>query len=44
MKIIKKGNIYKKVSWFKEHEDEILFVGCIIVGFFCFVVAMFIRG
>ena len=44
MKIIKKGNIYRKTSWFKENEYEIYFIGCVIVGFLCFVIAMFIRG
>lgn len=44
MKIIKKGNVYRKASWFKENEKEIYILGCIIVGFLCFVVAMFIRG
>ena len=44
MKIIKKGNVYKKAGWFKENEEEILTVACIVVGFFCFVVAMLIRG
>ena len=44
MKIIKKGNVYKKASWFKENEEEIYIVGCVIVGFLCFVVAVLIRG
>lgn len=44
MKIIKKGNVYKKAGWFKENEKEIYTLGCIIVGFLCFVVAMLIRG
>ncbi len=44
MKIIKKGNVYKKASWFKENEEEIFIVACVVVGFFCFVVAMLIRG
>ena len=44
MKIIQKGNVYKKVGWFKENEKEIYILGCIVVGFLCFVLAMFIRG
>lgn len=44
MKLIKKGNVYKRQSWLKEHEYEILITLCIIVGFFCFVLAMIIRG
>lgn len=44
MKIIKKGNVYRKAGWFKENEYEIYVIGCVIIGFLCFVVAMFIRG
>lgn len=45
MKIIGKGkNVYKRASWFQENEKEILILACIIIGFFCFVVAMLIRG
>lgn len=44
MKIIKKGNVYRKASWFKENEKEIYTLGCIVVGFLCFVVVMLIRG
>lgn len=44
MKIIKKGNIYRKAGWFKENEKELYILGCIILGFFCFVLAMLIRG
>ena len=44
MKIVKKGNVYKKASWFKENEKELYTLGCIIAGFLCFVVAMLIRG
>lgn len=44
MKIIKKGNIYRKANWFDENEYELYVIGCAIVGFFCFVLAVFIRG
>ena len=44
MKVIKKRNVYKRANWFKEHEKEIYTFGCVIVSFFCFVEAMFIRG
>ena len=44
MKIIKKGNVYKKAGWFKEYEYEILIVACTVVGFWCFILAMLIRG
>lgn len=44
MKIIKKGNVYRRAGWWKENEEEIYTLGCVIVGFFCFVLAMFIRG
>lgn len=44
MKIIKKGNVYRKATWFDENEFEIYAVGCAIIGFLCFVVAQLIRG
>lgn len=34
MKIIRKGNIYKRAGWFKEHEEEIYIAGCVVL-FFC---------
>ena len=40
----KKGNVYKKAGWFKEHEYDIYLVGCMIVGFFCLVLFCLIRG
>lgn len=44
IKLVKKGNIYKRESWFKQNEKEIYIVLCTIVGFWCFVLAMLIRG
>jgi hypothetical protein len=44
MKIIKKGDIYKKAGWFKENEERIYIVACAIVAFLCFVLAVLIRG
>lgn len=44
MKIIKKGNTYRKASWFKEHEEEVYILGCIILGILCIILPMFIRG
>lgn len=44
MKIIQKGNVYRKVDWFKENEKELYTLGCIIVGFLCFILAVLIRG
>lgn len=34
MKIIQKGNTYKKAGWLKEHENEIYIAGCVVL-FFC---------
>ena len=42
MKIIKKGNVYKKANWFKENEFGIYVFGCIVVGFLCVVLAILI--
>ena len=44
MKLIKKGNVYRKPSWFKRNEKDIYTLGCIIVGFLCFILAILIRG
>lgn len=45
MKIVKAGkNLYKRMSWFKENEKDIYTLGCIIVGFLCFILAILIRG
>lgn len=44
MKIVRKGNTYRKASWLKEHEKDIWIIGCVIVGFAVFVMAMLIRG
>lgn len=44
MKIIKKGNVYRKATWLDENEFEIYAVGCAIIGFLCFVVVQLIRG
>lgn len=42
MKIIQKGNIYKKASWFKEHEEEIYIAGCVVLFFCAFAFAILI--
>lgn len=44
MKIEKKGNIYKKQSWLKEHKEELWFTATVITGFAVFVVGMILRG
>ena len=44
MKIVRKGNTYKKAGWLKEHEKDIWMVLCALVGFAVFVLAMLIRG
>ena len=44
MKIIKKGNVYKKANWFKQNECDLYLFGSVVIGFFCFVFAVLIRG
>ena len=44
MKVIKKGNIYRKANFFERNKFEIYLLGSVIVGFFCFVLAVLIRG
>ena len=44
MKIVRKGNTYKKAGWLKEHEKDIRIVLSTIVGFAVLVMAILIRG
>lgn len=44
MKIVRKGNTYRKMSWLKEREKDIWLVLCTLVGFAVFVMAMIIKG
>ena len=44
MKVVRKGNTYRKAGWLKEHEEEFWLLLCTTVGFAVFVMAMLIRG
>lgn len=44
MKVIKKGNVYRKANWFKQNEKEIYSFGCVILGLICYILACLIRG
>lgn len=44
MKIIKKGNVYRKAGWFKENEKELYIMIAVILGFIDFILLMLIRG
>ena len=44
MKVERKGNVYRKQSWLKEHRQELMIIGCVIVGYGIFILAWFIRG
>jgi hypothetical protein len=44
MKVVRKGNTYRKAGWLKEHEYDIWFVLCAILGIAIFIVAMLIKG
>ena len=44
MKIVRKGNTYRRMSWLKEREKDIWIVLCVIAGFAVFVMAVLIRG
>ena len=44
MKIVKKGNVYKKASWFKEHGEEIFMTFSILVGVGLILTTLFIWG
>ena len=41
MKYVKKGNVYKKESWLKEHED-ILWTCLCVIAFYAVVTVSFI--
>ena len=43
MKLIKKGNVYRRVSWLKEHEYEIYSVLCVITGLAVFILAYILH-
>jgi hypothetical protein len=43
MKIIQEGNVYRRASWFEEHEKGIFTFGCVLIGVFCFAVLHFIK-
>ena len=36
MKIIQEGNVYRRASWFEEHEKGIIIGFCLFIGFLCF--------
>lgn len=40
MIIIKRGNVYKRAGWLKEHERELLLVGCTIISYFLIVLTV----
>lgn len=42
MKIIKKGNVYKKGNWFKRNADMLFTLLCVILGIFFFIFAYLI--
>ena len=44
MKIVRKGNTYKKESWLKEHEEDIYFIFITLLGLGIFFLTQFIRS
>lgn len=44
MKVIKKGNIYRKANWFKQNEKEIYIIFCAVLFVIDFILACLIRG
>ena len=44
MKIVRKGNTYKKKSWLKEHEEDIYFCLIALLGLGIFILTQLIRG
>lgn len=37
MRIVKEGNVYRKLSWYEENEKQIYEAGIIIVSITCFI-------
>lgn len=44
MKYVKKGNVYRRRSWLKEHEEELWILGCFCVVFAGLVMGFIIGG
>lgn len=44
MKVIKKGNIYRKANWFKRNEKEIYIILCTVLFIIDFILVCLIRG
>lgn len=44
MKVERKGNVYRKQSWLKEHRQELLITSCVIMGYGMFILAWILRG
>ena len=40
MKVIQKGNVYRRANWLKEHEEDIYKVLCAIAGEALFIITM----
>lgn len=39
MRIVKKGNIYKRQSWLKEHENLVVIVSVVIIAYLALALA-----
>jgi len=44
MKVVRKGNTYKKESWLKEHEEDIYIFLIALLAFGIFILASLIGG
>jgi len=44
MKVERKGNVYKKQSWLKEHENLIVILSVLITGYFVLAFAYVLWG
>ena len=44
MKIVKKGNVYKKAGWLKEHKSELCIFGCIVLCYAIIIIAFMLWG
>ena len=44
MKVERKGNVYRKQSWLKEHREELWISACVIMGIAVIVMGYIIGG
>lgn len=44
MKVVRKGNVYKKVTWLEVHRKEFWYFLCTLAGFALLIVTILLSG